>query len=345
MPPSDPVARAIAALAERQHLPATLAAQAFGQVMAGEASPALMAALLMGLKVKGETPEELQGAALAFRGAMVTVGAAVDGPVVDTCGTGGGGLITFNISTAAAFVVAGAGVKVAKHGNRSFTSRSGSADVLEALGIDIQLPPERAARILQRCGMTFLFAPLFHPAMRHVNPVRRELALSTIMNMLGPLANPAGVTRQVIGVGDPARAPLMAEALALLGAEHVWVVHAPAGLDEVAPPGLGATEVLEVKRGAVRRHTLHAEGAGLAAGNAADLAGGSPQENARVVEAVLEGRDRSVRRSAVIVNAAAALLVAGAEDAWDGAVSRAAAALDSGAAREVLTAMRRESRT
>ncbi len=344
MPPSDPVSRAIGALAERQDLPATLAAQAFGQVMAGEASPALMAALLMGLKVKGETAQEVQGAALAFRGAMVAVPSAGGGPVIDTCGTGGGGLLTFNISTAAAFVVAGAGVKVAKHGNRSFTSRSGSADVLEALGVEIQLPPERAARLLERCGMTFLFAPLYHPAMRHVNPVRRELALATIMNMLGPLANPAGVTRQVIGVGDPARARLMAEALGLLGAERAWVVHAPAGLDEIAPPGLGPTEILEVAGGAVRPVRLEVATKELASGRAEELAGGSPQENARIVEALLEGRDQSVRRSAVLVNAAGALLVAGAAEEWKDAVRRAAAALDSGAAREVLASLRRESR-
>jgi anthranilate phosphoribosyltransferase len=344
MPQTDPVSRAIAALADRRDLPATLAAQAFDQVMAGEVATTAMAALLMGLRVKGETPEELQGAALALRGAMVRVDPGSTDRLVDTCGTGGGTIATFNISTAAAFVAAGAGARVAKHGNRSFTTRCGSADLLEALGIDIQLGAERAAAVLERCGMTFLFAPLFHPAMRHVGPVRRELGISTLMNLLGPLANPAGVARQVIGVGDPSRAPLLARTLALLGAERVLVVHAAAGLDEIAPPGLGPTEVHEVAGGSVRRWTLDAGSFGLPAGESAALAGGSPADNARVVEAIVAGADRSVRRSAVVVNAAAALIVAGLTDRWEDAVGRAAESLDSGAARGVLDRMRRERR-
>jgi anthranilate phosphoribosyltransferase len=344
MPQTDPVLRAIAALAERQDLPATLAAQAFAQVMAGEATPTLMAALLVALRVKGETPQELQGAALALRGAMVRVSPARPEHLVDTCGTGGGAVGTFNISTAAAFAAAGAGARVAKHGNRSFTSRSGSADVLEALGVDIQLTPERASALLERCGMTFLFAPLFHPAMRHVGPVRRELGLSTIMNLLGPLANPAGVSRQVIGVADPVRARLLADTLALLGTEAALVVHASAGLDEIAPPGLGPTEVYEVSRSGVKRWTLDATKYGLPAGDAADLAGGLPADNARIVEAILEGTDRSVRRSAVVLNAAAALVVAGVAEGWDDGVRRAGESLDSHAARGVLDGLRRESR-
>lgn len=344
MPQTDPVSRAITALAERQDLPATLAAQAFAQVMAGEASTGLMAALLMGLRVKGETPEEVQGAALALRGAMTAVQPGSPDRLVDTCGTGGGAVATFNISTAAAFVAAGAGARVAKHGNRSFTTRCGSADLLEALGVDIQLNAERAAELLERCGMTFLFAPLFHPAMRHVGPVRRELGVTTLMNLLGPLANPAGVSRQVIGVGDPARAQLLARTLALLGTERVFVVHAPAGLDEIAPPGLGPTEVHEVTLGSVRRWTLDAGRFGLPEGTPADLAGGTPEENARLVVGILEGGDHSVRRSAVIVNAAAALTVAGIADGWDDAVGRAAKSLDSGAAQAVLERLRRESR-
>jgi anthranilate phosphoribosyltransferase len=344
MPPTDPVQRAIAALAERLDLPATLAAQAFGQVMAGETSPALMAALLMGLRVKGETAQELQGAALALREAMVRFSPPTREHLVDTCGTGGGAVGTFNISTVAAFVAAGAGARVAKHGNRSFTSRSGSADVLEALGVAIDLPPERAADVLQACGMTFLFAPQYHPAMRHVGPVRRELGLGTIMNLLGPLANPAGVARQVIGAGDPARAPLIAETLALLGAEHALVVHAPRGLDEIAPPGLGPTDVWEIRGTAVQRWTLNAEEFDLAAGEAAELSGGSPEDNARTADAILDGSDRGVRRSAVVLNAAAALVVAGAANDLRDALRRAGEALDSGAARRVLEELRRASR-
>ena len=344
MPQTDPVLRAIAALAERRDLPATLAAQAFGQVMAGETSPALMAALLMGLRVKGETAQELQGAALALREAMVRVSPCSLERLVDTCGTGGGAVGTFNISTVAAFVAAGAGARVAKHGNRSFTSRSGSADVLEALGVSIDMAPERAAAVLEECGMTFLFAPNYHPAMRHVGPVRRELGLGTIMNLLGPLANPAGVTRQVIGAGDAARAPLIAETLALLGAEHAVVVHAPRGLDEIAPPGLGPTDVWEVEGTRVKRWALNADEFALAAGAAAALAGGSPADNARTAEAILDGGDRGVRRSAVVLNAAAALVVGGVAKDWQDGVRRAGQSLDSGAARGVLERLRRASR-
>ena len=343
MPPTDPVPRAVAALAERRDLPATLAAQAFGQVMAGEASPALMAALLMGLRVKGETAQEIQGAVLALREAMVRLNPPSLERLVDTCGTGGGAVGTFNISTVAAFVAAGAGARVAKHGNRSFTSRSGSADVLEALGVAIDLPPERAAAVLEACGMTFLFAPRYHPAMRHVGPVRRELGLGTIMNLLGPLANPAGVARQVVGAGDAARAPLIAQTLALLGAQHALVVHAPLGLDEIAPPGLGSTEVWEIRGTELKRWTLNGQDFGLASGGAEDLAGGSPEDNARIAEGILDGSDRGVRRSAVVLNAAAALVVAGVASEWREGVRRAGEALDSGAARRVLEGLRNAS--
>jgi anthranilate phosphoribosyltransferase len=341
---TDPVSRAISVLAERQDIPASLAEQAFGQVMAGEATPVQTAALLVALRVKGETAAELEGAALALRAEMVRVNPGTSDFLVDTCGTGGGSVGTFNISTAAAFVAAGAGARVVKHGNRSFTSRSGSADVLEALGVEIEMLPAHAARVLERCGMTFLFAPLFHPAMRHVGPVRRELGLMTIMNLLGPLANPAGATRQVIGVATPARAPLLADTLALLGAERALVVHAPAGLDEIAPPGLGTTDVYEVGRSGVKRWTLDAGRFGLAAGDAAALAGGSPEDNARIVTDVLGGADRSVRRSAVVINAAAALVAAGVTEQWEDAVRRAGESLDSGAAAGVLERLRRESR-
>jgi anthranilate phosphoribosyltransferase len=308
--------------------------------MAGETSPALMAALLMGLRVKGETAQELQGAVLALREAMLRVSPRTTEHLVDTCGTGGGGITTFNISTVAAFVAAGAGARVAKHGNRSFTSRSGSADVLEALGVEIRLGAEAAGACLDACGMAFLFAPQFHPAMRHVAPVRGELKLGTIMNLVGPLANPAGVTRQVIGVGDPARAPLLADTLALLGVEHALVVHAPAGLDEIAPPGLGPTEVWEVRGSAVKRWTLRADEFGLPAGDAAALAGGSPADNAGAAEEILGGAERGVRRSAVVLNAAAALVVTGVAQDWKDGVRRAGEALDSGAARRVLERLR-----
>jgi anthranilate phosphoribosyltransferase len=216
--------------------------------------------------------------------------------------------------------------------------------VLEALGVDIEIEPARAIAVLERCGMTFLYAPAYHPAMRHAGPVRRELGLATIMNLLGPLANPAGATRQVIGVADPERARLIADTLVLLGAERALVVHAPAGLDEVAPPGVGDTDVWEVNRGTVTRWTLEAARFGLRAGDAKDLAGGTPDDNARIVTAVLSGDDRSVRRSAVAINAAAALIVAGVAERWEEAVKRAEQSLDSGAASAVLERLRRERR-
>jgi len=346
MPGPDPVSRAIAALAERQDLPASLAAQAFGQVMAGEATPVQTAALLVALRVKGETAAELEGAALAMRAEMVKVPVASPETLVDTCGTGGGAVGTFNISTAAALVAAGAGARVVKHGNRSFTSRSGSADLLEALGVDIELEPARAAAALERCGMTFLFAPLYHPAMRHAGPVRRELGLATIMNLIGPLSNPARAERQLLGAADPRRARLLAETLSLLGARRALVVHAAGGggMDEIAPPGAGTTEVHEVEAGRVKTWALDPERFGLAAGGAAELAGGSPADNARIVSAILAGRDRSVRRSAVVLNAAAALVAAGLCEPWDKAVERAGEALDSGAAAGVLEKLRAASR-
>lgn len=344
MSEADPVSRAITLLAERRDLPASLSSQAFAQVMAGEASPVQTAALLVALRVKGESAAELEGAVLALRAAMVRVPAGAPETLVDTCGTGGGAVGTFNISTAAAFVAAGAGARVVKHGNRSFTSRSGSADVLEALGVAIELEAARAAAVLERCGMTFLFAPRFHPAMRHAGPVRRELGLTTIMNLVGPLSNPAGAARQLVGAADPARARLLADTLCLLGAQRALVVHAGIGMDEVAPPGAGATEVHQVEGGRVKTWALDPEGFGLAAGGVAELAGGSPEDNARIVAAILEGRDRSVRRSAVVINAAAALVAAGLCDEWEAAVARANGALDSGAAAGVLERLRTATR-
>lgn len=339
MPVSDPVSRAIHALAERQDLSAGLTFEAFQQVMAGQATPAQMAALLMGLRVKGETADEVVGAVRALREAMVPLGApAAD--LVDTCGTGGGKVGTFNISTAAAMVAAGAGVRIAKHGNRSFTSQSGSADVLEALGVTLPGTPVEACRMLDAAGMTFLFAPLFHPAMKHAGPVRRELALHTVMNILGPLANPAGVQRQVVGVADPSRGPLIAGALAALGCRRGFVVHARAGMDEIAPVGL--TDVWEVKDGAVTTWVLDPAPWQLPEGGLDELAGGTPADNARTTRDILEGRDRSVRLAAVLVNAAAALVAAGAAANWDEAVNAAREAVQQGRAAAVLARLARK---
>jgi anthranilate phosphoribosyltransferase len=329
---------ALQELARGASLSEDASAAAFGVVMRGEATQAQIAALLMGLRAKGETAEELAGAVLALRCAMVRLETDDPGALVDTCGTGGGAVTTLNISTAAAFVVAGAGVRVAKHGNRSFTSRSGSADVLEALGVDITMAPARAADVLRRAGIVFLFAPTYHPAMRHVGPVRKELGIATIMNLVGPLANPAGVIRQVVGVGDPERAPLVARALERLGAVHAMALHARVGMDEVSPHG--STSAWEVGPDGARTLDIDPAHHGLHCHDLEGLAGGEPAENARRIEAVLAGRGREVERCAVILNAAAALYVAGRGWSFGEAVGRATDALDGGAGAEALARLR-----
>jgi anthranilate phosphoribosyltransferase len=338
-------------------LTADEAAAAFGVVMRGEASHDQIRELLLGLKTKGETAEEVAGAAQALRAAMIHLPVAShesrvarpatrDPRLVDTCGTGGGTVPTFNISTTAAFVVAGAGVPVAKHGNRSFTSRSGSADVLEALGVDIALAPERAAEVLARLGLVFLFAPTYHPAMRHAAPVRKELKTTTIFNLLGPLANPAGVTRQIIGVSDPERGPLVAEALGRLGAEHALVVHAEVGMDEIAPAG--GTRVWEVRSGVaghksqVSEWVLRPETFDLRHDDLGALKGGEPSENAERLERLLADPSADPSgRAAVLLNAAAAIYVSGVTESFADAVDRAREALESGRGLQVLERLRR----
>jgi anthranilate phosphoribosyltransferase len=333
-----PLRHAIEVLSRGLALTAEATAAAFDVVMRGEATPVQTAALLMGLRAKGETAEELAGAAHALRRAMVRLDGAGPEGMVDTCGTGGGRVGTLNISTAAAFIVAGAGIPVAKHGNRSYTSRSGSADVLEALGVDIDVAPSRAGAVLREAGLVFLFAPTYHPAMRHVAPVRKELGVATIMNLLGPLANPAGVRRQVVGVASEDRAPLMAAALARLGAAHALVVHAAVGMDEVSPSG--STHVWEVCDGTVTRWEVSPATLGLECDDLEVLAGGEPEENARRVERLLDGHGALVERCAVLLNAAAALYVSGRGWTMAEAAARARDSLESGAAMRALAALR-----
>jgi anthranilate phosphoribosyltransferase len=335
-----PLQTALRLVADRRDLTADQAAEAFGIIMRGEATPALIAGLLMGLRAKGETADEIAGAARALRQSMVQVRGGGGTPLVDTCGTGGGGVSTFNVSTAAGIVAAGAGARVAKHGNRSYTSRCGSADVLEALGVDIGLAADRAAELLSRVGMVFLFAPNYHPAMRHVGPTRKELGVATIMNLLGPLANPAGVTRQVIGVADRPRAPLMADALLRLGAEHALVVHGEVGMDEISPAG--RTSVWEIRGGKVTTWTLDPAKYGLDWDEVGDLAGGEPKENAARIERLLNpgaAPDEGGRR-AVVLNAAGGILVSGLAESFAEATGMAAAALTSGRALHVLERLR-----
>ncbi len=338
---SGPLHHALVRLSHGESLSRDDAAQAFGAVMRGEGTPAQVAALLMGLRVKGETPEELAGVATALRETMTVLAADAPEALVDTCGTGGGTLTTFNISTAAALLAAGAGVRVAKHGNRSFTSKSGSADVLEALGVRIDVPVQRMRDILDHAGIVFMFAPTMHSAMRHVGPVRRELALQTVMNLVGPLANPAKAGRQVIGVADPNRLGLIGGALQALGTTHSLVVHGAPGMDEVSP--LGATTVLELVRGEARSWTIDPERAGVPLASASDLAGGDPPANARLIEDVLAGRGKSGAVAAVTLNAAAAIYVSGLATEFPEAVAMARDALRAGVGREALEKLRRES--
>jgi len=338
---ADALRDALRRLAAGESLSADDTAAAFGVVMRGEGTAAQVAALLMALRVKGETVEEVTGGARALREAMIHLPASDPLSLVDTCGTGGGRVATFNISTAAAFVAAGAGARVAKHGNRSFTTQCGSADVLEALGVQIELSVDDMRRVLEEAGIVFMFAPLMHPAMRHVGPVRRELSIPTVMNVLGPLANPAGAGRQVVGVAEAHRMPLLAGALAALGSVHALVVHGEPGMDEVSP--IGTTRVLEVRDGKVTEWTIDPARYGMAPAPAESLAGGAPAANARIVNSVLSGEERGAARSAVVLNAAAAILVAGSAPDFGGAVERAAEAIDAGDALEALARLRRAS--
>jgi anthranilate phosphoribosyltransferase len=308
----------------------------FGRLMDGELSEPLKAALLIALRMKGEVAAEICGAAGAMRRRVVAI-PHTRALVVDTCGTGGDGRGTFNISTAAALVAAAAGLPVAKHGNRSVSSRSGSADVLAALGVRIEADAATAARALDELGIAFLFAPLLHPAMREVMPVRRELGVRTIFNLLGPLTNPAGARRQLLGVYAAHLVPLVGEVLCELGTDHALVVHGADGLDEITTTG--ATHVAEVRAGEVRSYEIEPEELGLPRASLADLAGGSPEENASRMGRLLAGEPGPLADIAA-ANAGAALYVGGlAADLADG-VARARAVLASGAAAEKLGALR-----
>ena len=339
---ADALRDALRRLAAGESLTADEAASAFGVVMRGDATAAQTAALLMGLRVKGETAEELTGAARALRTAMVRLPAREPELLLDTCGTGGGRVQTFNISTAAAFVAAGAGARVAKHGNRSFTTKCGSADVLEALGVRIEMPVDDMRRVLEEAGIVFMFAPIMHPAMRHVGPVRREITIPTMMNILGPLANPAGAGRQVVGVADAPRLGLVAAALAALGTTHSMVVHGEPGMDELSP--MGPTRVVEIRGGKVTEWTLDPRDFGLPIATAEALAGGEPAENARRVVDTLEGKERGAPRHAVVLNAAAAIYVAGLTPDFASGIKRAEESIDKGKAAESLRGLARAAR-
>ncbi len=318
-----------------EELPPDLLEAAFSEITAGRASPVGVAALLAALRTKGETVGEIVGAARALRAAALTA-PCLDPRTIDVCGTGGDGAQTFNISTTAAFVVAGAGVPVAKHGNRAASSKSGSIDVLEALGVGVELPVERAARVLAEVGIAPFFARLAHPAMRHVAPVRQELGIRTLMNCMGPLLNPLGVRLQLVGVYERRLVPALAAALAELGAEAALVVHGSDGLDELTLSGV--TFAARHADGAVRELVIDPAELGLEPAPIEALRGGDAGANAAIARAVLEG-EPGPRRDVVRLNAAAALWVAGAAaDLRDG-LARAAESLDSGAALAKLDAL------
>ncbi|HEY6088305.1 MAG TPA: anthranilate phosphoribosyltransferase [Gemmatimonadaceae bacterium] len=333
-PPVNALQGAIQKLAFREPLTADDAQAAFDIVMQGQATGVQIAALLAALRATGESPEVVAGVVRALRTAMVSLSATDPDDLVDTCGTGGGAVSTFNISTGAALVAAGAGVRIAKHGNRSFTSRCGSADVLEAMGVPMEVPVAVMEAALREAGIVFMFAPLMHPAMRHVGPIRRELAIPTVMNIVGPLANPARAGRQVVGVADLERAPVLAGALATLGAKHALVVHGEPGLDEVSP--LGPTHVIEVIDGTTKRWTIHPEEHGFTRIAREDLAGSGPEENARIIGEILDGRGPAGARAAIVLNAAAAVYVSGRVRSFGEGVGAATKSIDSGAAKSVL---------
>ncbi|HEY7113715.1 MAG TPA: anthranilate phosphoribosyltransferase [Thermoanaerobaculia bacterium] len=335
------VAEALKTIAARHPLPRALAEEVFLDLMDGKATEAQKGAILLGIATRGETAEEIAGAVAALRARMRRVETRRQ-PLLDTCGPGGLGRDLFNLSTAAAIVAAGAGASVAKHGNRSITSRVGSADVLAACGVAVELDPEGAGRVLDDVGLVFLFAPSFHPAMKELGTVRRELGVRTIFNALGPLANPAGASRQMIGVGRPELARLLADALASLGAERAVIFHSENGLDELVP-GVAASGV-EVHEGWTRPWRYDPAVLRQRPVELAELAGADAESNAAMLRRILEG-ESGPRREAVLLNAALALVVEGrAPDLPDG-YERGSRAIDSGAALVVFEALRDASRS
>lgn len=325
------VTQAIARVAAGDALSEDSAHRVMGLVMDGEATPAQISALVTGMRMKGETVDEIVGFARAMRERATAVRPLATG-LLDTCGTGGDGLHTFNISTTTAFVVAGAGVPVAKHGNRAVSSAAGSADVLEALGVDLTLGPADMARCIDEAGVGFLFAQALHASMRHAAGPRREIGIRTVFNILGPLTNPAGAKRQLLGVYDPRLAPVMAEVAGRLGAERVLVVHGHPGMDEVSASGPTTVATFDAAEGGdVVVSQVTPESVGIARGTLADLAGGDAAENAAILRSLLDG-EHGPRRDVVLLNAAAALLAAGVADDLAHGVSLARASIDEGRA-------------
>ncbi len=333
------IQHAIGKVAKREHLSQAEAEAAMDEIMAGTATPAQIGGYLMALRLKGETVDEIAGSAKAMRRAANTAPLKVadTSRLIDTCGTGGDGAGTFNISTTVAFVAAGAGLPVAKHGNRSVSSKSGSADVLGALGVNLTLTPAQVGECIDMVGIGFAFALTLHPAMKHAIGPRRELGVRTVFNILGPLTNPAGARRQLMGVYDPALTEPLANVLKALGAEAAFVVHGAGGLDELTTTG--PNHVSQLKDGAISTYTLDPRDLGFAPSSAADLLGGDPATNAGITRAILDGSDRGPKRDVVLLNAGAALVAGGVAKSLSEGVKLAAESIDSGAALQKLNAL------
>jgi anthranilate phosphoribosyltransferase len=328
------IREAIAAIVSGKSLQMAEAAAVMREIMEGEATPSQLGAFLVALRIKGETPQEIAGMAQVMREKALKV--QVAGTLIDTCGTGGDGKNTFNVSTAAAFVAAGAGLKVAKHGNRAASGFCGSADVLEALGVKIDLPPEGVQRCIEDVGVGFMFAPVFHPAMGHAAPVRRELGIPTIFNVLGPLTNPAGAQSQLLGVANTQLGERMAEVLRLLGIHHALVVHGEDGLDELTLSG--KTSGWEVLDGVIHSWTLPVDQTGLPRATIEDIRGGAKEDNAATMRRVFQGEKGPVR-NVVLLNGGAALVVGDRADTVRQGVEMAAEIVDSGKALRKLDAL------
>ena len=328
------IREAIDAVVDGKSLSLEQAADAMNEIMSGAATPAQFGAFVTALRIKGETADEIAGMARVMREKSLHVD--VDGLVVDTCGTGGDGSGSFNISTTAALVVAGAGVKVAKHGNRAMSGATGSADVLEALGVKIDLSPEGVSRCLDEAGFGFMFAQRYHPSMRFAAGPRREIGIRTVFNILGPLTNPANARRQVIGVADPAMAERMARVLGLLGSEHALVVHGADGLDELTLSG--PSQVWELRGNDVNSYEVTPESVGLSRADADALQAPTVERSAEITKGVLDGR-AGPTRDVVVLNAAAALYAAGAADSLGDGVQLAGKSIDNGDAARGLDAL------
>lgn len=330
------IQHAIRKISQHQHLTQDEAHAAMQEIMSGSATPAQVGGYLMALRLKGETVDEITGSARAMR--EVANRAPIHASnAIDTCGTGGDATNTFNISTTVAFIAAGAGIPVAKHGNRAISSKSGSADVLGALGVNLQLTPEQAAQCIDNVGIGFLFAPAFHPAMKHAIGPRRELAVRTIFNILGPLTNPAGVQRQVMGVFSDELSETLANVLQSLGSQRAFVVHGAGGLDELST--LGTNTISELHNGSIDTYTLDPISYGLKRATLDDIHGGDPDHNAQITRDLLNGKGTTAQREIVMLNAAAALVVGGICDRFNDGLEKAAQIMDSGQGLEKVEAL------